>query len=260
MEAKTGATTSGVIETARSRLPTDLTRWIGSPSYYYRRHQDFVARHATLRPPSYYLEHGDKCLQRWRALRERLSARGRAFTDRAAEWLQHMIEDRRERDPRDFDALERDSAAFRQFASGHHPEAFLAGGLDRLSPADVLLLVNAPDARELLEHEGIAQAVTAAMATIDRSGARGGSSFVTEAARELAHQLGPRAPVDASAATIPMATAVAEALERRVAAKQATTKPTTTTKRATTKRTTTKRATTKRAVTAPATARRRPPR
>ena len=167
------------------RQPADLADRIGSGDYYSGRHEDFAKRHKKLEPPPYYLQYGLKYFQRFQSLRDKLSEEGKSWITRTAYLLQKSVEDRRKRSPRLFDVLERHPQEFQRFAYGSHPTAYLQAGLGALPPEDVLLVVNTPDAKDLLTSDGIAQVVKTALAAIQRNGPTRNARFVEEAMVEL---------------------------------------------------------------------------
>jgi uncharacterized protein YqjF (DUF2071 family) len=170
--------------------PLDLSGVIGSSAYYLDRHKDFASRHPALRPPAYYLAYGRKYFERFQKLRDHLSEEGRAWVARTAFLLQKQIEDRRANDPFGFDGLERTPRLFRRFAYGTHPTAYLEGGLAGLPAEDVLLVVNTPDAKDLLSHDGIAQVVKTALAVVRTNGPRRNTKMVADAVRVLGERFG----------------------------------------------------------------------
>jgi uncharacterized protein YqjF (DUF2071 family) len=145
------------------RDPASCAELFGKADYYQARHDDFVVRHDDLRPPDYYLGYGRKYFLRFHELREKLSQAGKDWVDRTAKILQKLIEDARDEDLFGFDALECDPDAFKHFAYGTHPQAYLDGGIADLPPTDILKVAQAPDTEDLLTHDGLAQVVRTAM-------------------------------------------------------------------------------------------------
>jgi uncharacterized protein YqjF (DUF2071 family) len=172
-----------------ARLPADLVAQIGQLGYYRSRHDDFIDRCPGLLPPPYYLEYGQKYCERFHLLRGRLSPVGQGWIQRTLQILQRRIEDRRALDPGAFSLLEHDGAGFRRFAYGTHPEAYIEGGLALLPPEDVLLVMQTPDARDLLNHDGIEQIVRTALNVVLTNGPVHNIAFVLEAAEELQEHL-----------------------------------------------------------------------
>jgi uncharacterized protein YqjF (DUF2071 family) len=171
------------------REPADCVDQIGTGEYYNLRFQDFSRRHQLLAPPNYYLEYGLKYFRRFQALSEKLTEAGKGWVVRTARLLQEAIEARRKEDPTEFDVLEQESAAFQDFAYGTHPTAYLEGGLAGLPPEDILLIVNAPDAKDLLTNEGIKQVVETALTAVAQNGPTRNVQFVEEAVVELSQYL-----------------------------------------------------------------------
>lgn len=139
-------------------LPRRLPSCVGTLNYYRLRHEDFVRRHPNLEPPYYYLDYGEKYAARFMfQLRPQLSKQGQAWVGRTFERLQGALEDRLNRDRTKFDDLERDSEAFAKFAYETHAAAYLGAGLHSLPLADLLLIVQTPDAEDIFTKDGLAQ-------------------------------------------------------------------------------------------------------
>jgi uncharacterized protein YqjF (DUF2071 family) len=181
--------TESDIGAAGVKLPADLVAMIGQLGYYRSRHQDFIGRCPGLLPPPYYLDYGQKYCERFHLLRDRLSAEGQGWIQRTMQILQRRIEDRRALDPAAFILLERDGEEFRSFAYATHPEAYIEGGLARLPPEDVLLVMQTPDAKDLLNHDGIEQIVRTALDVVLTNGPVNNIAFVLRAAEELQEYL-----------------------------------------------------------------------
>jgi hypothetical protein len=146
-------------EALATRLPSPIAP-TGSLDYYAQRHADFTNRYADtgLTAPDYYLGYGDKYIGRFsHEVAPLLSDAGRVWLVDVRERLQVAVEDERERGPAAFDALERDSAAFRTFAFDSHPECYWAAGLGDLPFADLLTIGLTPDTPDLLSFDGLGQ-------------------------------------------------------------------------------------------------------
>jgi uncharacterized protein YqjF (DUF2071 family) len=174
-------------------LPSDESDKIGSTLYYVARHDDFKVRHPKLVPPPYYLDYGTRYLKRFHNLRPQLSPDGQVWVDRTAVLLQQKIESRRKNAPIEFDDLERHAERFRKFAFETHPKAYLEGGLAELPAEDIILISRAPDARDLLSDDGMAQVVTAAMAVVVQNGPTRNAKLVADATMFLSKELALRA-------------------------------------------------------------------
>lgn len=132
----------------------------GSPDYYQQRYDDFVARNPGVEPPDYYLEYGQKYADRFSSLDGRdLSDEGLAWRDKTLVALQQAIENLRISDPEAFAKLERDPQAFREFAFGTHPAAYVDSGLYDLPAQDLLVIAGTPDINDVLSQEGIDQSL-----------------------------------------------------------------------------------------------------
>lgn len=132
----------------------------GTPDYYERRVADFQLRNPGMDPPDYYMGYGDKYMERFQSLdASDLSPDGLAWRDDTTLALQTAIEDYRIRDPEGFAALERDPEAFREFAFGTHPAAYVDSGLYDLPVQDLLVIAATPDISDVLSQEGIDQSL-----------------------------------------------------------------------------------------------------
>lgn len=146
--------------TPYSHAPADLSCMIGSVGYYRARYDDFVQRHPGQKPPSYYLEYGEKYAQRFtRDTFSKLSPDGQKWLQRTFELLQSRMEHLRVTDPLAFEKLERDPEAFKRFAYETHSDAYLDAGLSRLPASDLAIIGLTPDASDLATPEGIKQGV-----------------------------------------------------------------------------------------------------
>lgn len=135
----------------------------GSSDYYQQRYDDFVARNPGVDPPDYYLGYGQKYAERFSSLDGRdLSPEGLAWRDATLVALQQAIEDKRTEDPEAFAELERDPEAFRRFAFGTHPDAYVESGLYDLPVQDLLVIAGTPDINDVLSQEGIDQSLITA--------------------------------------------------------------------------------------------------
>ena len=129
-----------------------------SSDYYRQRYDDFVRRNPGKAPPSYYLEYGQKYLEKFSALGPNdLSPAGQAWRDRTLKGLQDAIEKKRMEDPEGFTKLEQDDAAFKAFAYGTHPDAYRKGGLLKLPAQDLLKIATTPEMKDLLTPDGVRQ-------------------------------------------------------------------------------------------------------
>jgi len=126
--------------------------------YYRQRYDDFVQRNPGKTPPSYYLEYGQKYLEKFSALGQKdLSPSGLAWRDRTLKTLQDAIEKKRMEDPEGFAKLEQNDAAFKAFAYGTHPDAYLKGGLLKLPAHDLLKIASTPELKDLFTPDGLKQ-------------------------------------------------------------------------------------------------------
>lgn len=151
----------------QSRQPADLSCMIGDVGYYRARYDDFTQRHPGQKPPSYYLEYGEKYAQRFtRETATKLTPAGQRWLDRTFELLQSRMEFLRMTDLPAFEKLERDPEAFKQFAYDTHSDAYLDAGLSKLPASDLAIIGTTPDASDLLTPDGIKQGVVTGAAVL----------------------------------------------------------------------------------------------
>lgn len=136
----------------------------GTMDYYRKRHFDFVARNPGVPPPPYYLQYGDKYIQRFKALgSDQLSPEGLAWRDRALKGLQDAIETERTKNPVEFARLERKPDELKAFAYATHVTAYVDAGLFALPAQDLKTILLTPDFQDLLSPEGVEQILKAGM-------------------------------------------------------------------------------------------------
>jgi hypothetical protein len=151
---------SGPAAKPATQLPGDLRSKVGTLDYYKARHDDFVRRNPGKTPPDYYLGYGDKYANRFlKETAPKMSKGGQEWLQRTFVALQTKIEDMRQKDPAAFARLEQDPEAFRKFAYGTHPDAYVESGLSKLPPGDLVKVALTPDVKDLLTKDGVAQMV-----------------------------------------------------------------------------------------------------
>lgn len=90
---------------------------IGDLDYYRFRRDDFLARNPGVTPPDYYMDYGDKYINRFsNDTFPHLSREGQDWLLRARANLQKEIEARLNKNPEGFAQLERNPDQFRDFA------------------------------------------------------------------------------------------------------------------------------------------------
>jgi hypothetical protein len=155
---QTNLTTATSAGPAATVLPKPLPGMIGNVNYYKARNADYLSRHGAPPPPDYYLSYGDKYARRFTTvLRPKLSATGQAWLDKTFVLLQNAMENRLIKDRSAYDTMEMDADAFRSFAYGTHPDAYLGGGLSKLGPADLAQIATTPDLGDLATLDGVSQ-------------------------------------------------------------------------------------------------------
>jgi hypothetical protein len=141
-------------------LPADLQHKVGTPEYYRARHDDFVRRNPGKTPPDYYLGYGDKYANRFlKETAPKLSPAGQEWLQKTFVALQQKMEDLRKKDPAAFARLEQDPEAFKKFAYGTHPDAYLESGLSKLPPKDLFHIGTTPDFKDIATVDGVAQTI-----------------------------------------------------------------------------------------------------
>jgi hypothetical protein len=159
-EASTRGATRTSAATTRSSSANNLPAEVptGTQDYYRRRHDDFVRRNPGVTPPAYYMEYGQKYLERFNSMGPKdLSPKGLEWRDKTLKALQDAIETKRMEDPVAFAQLERDPEAFKRFCYDTHAQAYLQSGLLQLPAQDLLKIATTPDLRDLLNKDGLRQ-------------------------------------------------------------------------------------------------------
>ncbi len=140
---------------------------LGSVGYYRWRYDDFIQRHPQFietdpeRIPDYYLDYGEKYAIRFTdELYPRLSNEGKRWLIKARLNLQLMIEARCQSDIEGFARLEENPQAFRSFAFGTHPIAYMDAGLSALPLSDLIKIGLTPDLRDILTKDGCSQVIS----------------------------------------------------------------------------------------------------
>jgi len=159
-DSESASESASGLATSAKVLPKPLPNMIGNVGYYQARNADYLSRHGAPPPPDYYLNYGNKYARRFTTvLRPKLSADGQRWLDKAFVLLQTAMENRLLKDRSAYDALEMNNDAFRTFAYGTHPDAYLAGGLSGLNPFDLAKIASTPDLGDLLSLDGVSQVV-----------------------------------------------------------------------------------------------------
>jgi hypothetical protein len=143
---------------AARNLPAEVRT--PSSDYYKQRYDDFVRRNPGQTPPDYYLNYGQKYLEKFSALGPKdLSPAGQVWRDKTLKALQDAIETKRAEDPAAFAQLERDPEAFKKFAYDTHADAYVSSGLFKLPAQDLVKIATTPELRDLLGKDGVRQIV-----------------------------------------------------------------------------------------------------
>lgn len=137
--------------------PTPAPEYIlGSESYYSWRAEDFRSRFGHLQIPEYYLDYGDKYVQRFKNhTRPLLSEAGQCWLDRVLLALQEFMEDKLMELP----SIELNAEDFNSFAFDSHVQAYRAAGFENLPWQDLLIIAFTPDISDLFKLSGRKQMI-----------------------------------------------------------------------------------------------------
>lgn len=192
-ESPRATRTASATGTARSNAARNLPAEIetGTKDYYRQRRDDFVRRNPGMTPPAYYMEYGQKYLDRFSSLGPKdLTPKGLEWRDKTLKALQEAIETKRMEDPIAFAQLERDPEAFKKFAYDSHPDAYVDSGLYKLPAQDMLKIGTTPDLKDLLTKDGVRQVVVA----LSKMSPKDLASVAGASVKELIKDLTPRFP------------------------------------------------------------------
>ncbi len=186
---RTASATGSARSNAARNLPAEIQT--GTKDYYRQRRDDFVRRNPGMTPPAYYMEYGQKYLDRFSSLGSKdLTPKGLEWRDKTLKALQEAIETKRMEDPVAFAQLERDPEAFKKFCYDSHPDAYVDSGLYKLPAQDMLKIGTTPDLKDLLTKDGVRQVIVALSKMSPKDAATvAGASF-----KELLKDLTPRFP------------------------------------------------------------------
>ena len=131
----------------------------GTSSYYINRARDFVKRNPGKDPPSYYLEYGNKYLNKFKwVTKGTLSKQGQEWLDKTLVRLQEAIENKLQSPLAKDKGIENDDKAFTDFAFDTHVEAYEKAGILTLPIMDKVKIGLTPDANDLFSDRGLKQA------------------------------------------------------------------------------------------------------
>jgi hypothetical protein len=119
---------------------------LGSLDYYQLRYNDFMKRNPSQQAPNYYLEFGNKYLNKFvNKTYPNLTKKGQQFVKAVGKALQQEIEAKLVANPDAFEELELSPDSFRKFAYGTHPDAYCQSGWGNLPRADREKIIEAID-------------------------------------------------------------------------------------------------------------------
>ncbi|MXN92343.1 hypothetical protein GR160_14030 [Flavobacterium sp. Sd200] len=130
---------------------------LGSVDYYKWRHRDFIKQNPGKKAPDYYLNYGNKYIQRFtNETNNQLSKQGKQWLKNARKNLQVAIEDKLKVDPTI--ELRNGGKDFKEFAFDSHVDAYWNAGLYKLNTVDLVAVVLTPNFKDLTSKEGLEQA------------------------------------------------------------------------------------------------------
>lgn len=138
-------------------IPTPAPEYIlGSDRYYSWRAEDFKSRFVDQQMPDYYLNYGDKYVQRFKhETRPLLSEAGQCWLDKVMLILQEFMEDKLMQIP----TIELNHEAFTEFAFNSHVAAYQSAGFKSLPFHDLLIIAFTPDMKDLFKCNGRRQLI-----------------------------------------------------------------------------------------------------
>ena len=146
------------LDPALRDVPADLSEITGTREFYLERYEDFRRRNPDQAAPSYYTDYGLKYFDRFHENKADLAPETQGWINRTGLALQESMEATRVADPAAFAELERNPEAFRAYAYGTHPDAYVGAGLHEVPLMDRLSVLQTPDAGDLFNAEGLWQA------------------------------------------------------------------------------------------------------
>ena len=135
--------------------PSDI---LGTPSYYFWRLENFKERNKenNIEAPDYYSSYGGKyAIRFFFNTSNNLSIKGLIWLVKTLRGLQVSIEDKLQEEP----DIEFDAKRFKEFAFETHVPVYIQSGFLELSIMDKVRIGLTPDPSDLLQSEGIKQAL-----------------------------------------------------------------------------------------------------
>ncbi|MDR1876281.1 MAG: RHS repeat-associated core domain-containing protein, partial [Flavobacteriaceae bacterium] len=131
---------------------------LGSADYYIWRYNDFIKQNPGKKAPDYYLNYGNKYIQRFtNETNNQLSKQGKQWLVNARKNLQVAIENKLKEDPTI--ELRNEGKDFKEFAFNSHVDAYWDAGLSKLNTVDLVAIVLTPNFKDLTSKEGMDQAI-----------------------------------------------------------------------------------------------------
>ena len=130
---------------------------LGSVDYYKWRYNDFIKQNPGKKAPSYYLNYGNKYIQRFtNETNNLLFKQDKQWLVNARKNLQVAIEDKLKADPTI--ELRNGGNDFKEFAFDSHIDAYWNAGLYRLNTVDLVAIVFISNFKDLMSKDGFKQA------------------------------------------------------------------------------------------------------
>ncbi len=130
---------------------------LGSADYYKWRYNDFIKQNPGKKAPDYYLNYGNKYIQRFtNETNNQLSKQGKQWLVQARKNLQVAIENKLKADP---EIESRNGGKdFHKFAFDSHVDSYWNAGLYKLNTVDLVAIVLTPNFKDLTSADGMKQA------------------------------------------------------------------------------------------------------
>lgn len=130
---------------------------LGAADYYTWRYNDFMKQNPGMKAPDYYLNYGNKYIQRFtNETNKLLSKEGKKWLTNARLNLQVAIENKLKSDPTI--ETKNNGKDFKDFAFNSNVEAYWNAGLQKVNTVDLVAIVLTPNFKDLTSEDGMKQA------------------------------------------------------------------------------------------------------